>query len=333
MKPEQELFRTFWYSSGHKTLRQLYPHFDQSRVERTCENSAGSWHEFIGCRAHSEFYLETGYIDWLDEQGDCRGEFLRLLNTAEVLRSRGHKPPAWRLNRDNQRGPTEAAFLQSIEENRPGDEMTPFIFADWLEEQEDPRAAVIRCLARLKALSVGINLEWIEVVDLIPREWNPLAPAFPVTEQVRETFRMASYSAIQFPHQYVGTQHILIALVKQPKSIAGSVMRRCGVSPDMVIRTTEVLAPRGPDFLLMGKLPQSRRAALSLAFGEEEAQETGSGVLCPEHLLLGLCRASPCVATEVLKTLGLSCHSICELVIRALGRDFQQWFRCRPEIW
>lgn len=76
--------------------------------------------------------------------------------------------------------------------------------------------------------------------------------------------------------------------------------------------------------------PQWRRA---IAFSLEESKALGHTEITPEHFLLGLCRANPCVATQVMRNLGVSPLSVCADVIQSLGGDVKAWVFDHPEVW
>jgi hypothetical protein len=85
--------------------------------------------------------------------------------------------------------------------------------------------------------------------------------------------------------------------------------------------------------ITMGKLPLSVRARAAISFAISEASASPDEIVTPIHVLLAVCRASPCVATMVLRNLGVSPILVCKRTLTLLGRDPWPWLREHPEVW
>src|SRR5262249_1653249 len=93
------------------------------------------------------------------------------------------------------------------------------------------------------------------------------------------------------------------------------------------------LAPHGPGFVLMGKLPMSRALRATMISVAEEAEALGHAVVEVGHVLLGLARAQPNLAVVLMRRAGVAAWRVCERVVAGLGGDGRRWVRERPEVW
>jgi ATP-dependent Clp protease ATP-binding subunit ClpC len=130
---------------------------------------------------------------------------------------------------------------------------------------------------------------------------------------------LANQEAQRFNHEYIGTEHILLGLVKEGSGVGANVLRNLDVDLRKVRLEVEKLVKSGPDMVTMGKLPQTPRAKKVIEYAIEEARNLNHNYVGTEHLLLGLLREHEGVAAQVLMNLGLKLDEVREEVLNLLG--------------
>ena len=139
------------------------------------------------------------------------------------------------------------------------------------------------------------------------------------TDRARKVMALANQEAQRFNHEYVGTEHILLGLVKEGQGVAANVLHNLGVDLKKIRLEVEKIVKSGPDMVTMGKLPQTPRAKKVIEFAIEEARNLGHNYVGTEHLLLGLLREHDGVAAQVLMNLGLKLDEVRGEVLNILG--------------
>ncbi|MFP3938235.1 MAG: ATP-dependent Clp protease ATP-binding subunit [Phycisphaerae bacterium] len=139
------------------------------------------------------------------------------------------------------------------------------------------------------------------------------------TERARKVMALANQEAQRFNHEYIGTEHILLGLVKEGSGVGANVLKNLGVDLHKVRLEVEKLVKAGPDMVTMGKLPQTPRAKKVIEYAIEEARNLNHNYVGTEHLLLGLLREQDGVAAQVLINLGLKLEDVREEVLNLLG--------------
>ena len=130
---------------------------------------------------------------------------------------------------------------------------------------------------------------------------------------------LANQEAQRFNHEYIGTEHILLGLVKEGSGVGANVLKNLDVDLRKVRLEVEKLVKSGPDMVTMGKLPQTPRAKKVIEYAIEEARNLNHNYVGTEHLLLGLLREHEGVAAQVLMNLGLKLEEVREEVLNLLG--------------
>ena len=130
---------------------------------------------------------------------------------------------------------------------------------------------------------------------------------------------LANQEAQRFNHEYIGTEHILLGLVKEGSGVGANVLKNMDVDLRKVRLEVEKLVKSGPDMVTMGKLPQTPRAKKVIEYAIEEARNLNHNYVGTEHLLLGLLREHEGVAAQVLMNLGLKLEEVREEVLTLLG--------------
>ncbi|MEL6330012.1 MAG: ATP-dependent Clp protease ATP-binding subunit [Planctomycetota bacterium] len=139
------------------------------------------------------------------------------------------------------------------------------------------------------------------------------------TDRARKVMALANQEAQRFNHEYIGTEHILLGLVKEGSGVGANVLKNLDVDLRKVRLEVEKLVRAGPEMVTMGKLPQTPRAKKVIEYAIEEARNLNHNYVGTEHLLLGLLREQDGVAAQVLMNLGLKLEDVREEVLNLLG--------------
>lgn len=125
------------------------------------------------------------------------------------------------------------------------------------------------------------------------------------TDRARKVMALANQEAARFNHDYIGTEHVLLALFKDAGGVAASVLKALGVDAQRIRLEVEKVVGRGPDMVTMGKLPQTPRVKRVIEHALAEARELQHAYVGTEHLLLGLLREVDGVAATALSQSGV----------------------------
>ena len=139
------------------------------------------------------------------------------------------------------------------------------------------------------------------------------------TDRARKVMALANQEAQRFNHEYIGTEHILLGLVKEGSGVGANVLKNLDVDLRKVRLEVEKLVKSGPETVTMGKLPQTPRAKKVIEYAIEEARNLNHNYVGTEHLLLGLLREQDGVAAQVLMNLNLRLEDVREEVLNLLG--------------
>ena len=129
------------------------------------------------------------------------------------------------------------------------------------------------------------------------------------TDRARKVMQLANQEAQRFNHEYIGTEHILLGLVKEDSGVAANALENLHIDRRKVRIEIEKILQSGPSSDYSGKLPQTPRAKKVIEYAIEEARNLVLNYVGTEHLLLGLLREEEGVAAQVLMNLGLSLAS------------------------
>ncbi len=139
------------------------------------------------------------------------------------------------------------------------------------------------------------------------------------TDRARKVMQLANQEAQRFNHEYIGTEHILLGLVKEGSGVAANVLKNLDVDLRKIRLEVEKLVQSGPEMVTIGKLPQTPRAKKVIEYSMEEARNLNHNYVGTEHILLGLLREQEGVAAQVLMNLGLKLDDVREEVLNLLG--------------
>jgi ATP-dependent Clp protease ATP-binding subunit ClpC len=135
---------------------------------------------------------------------------------------------------------------------------------------------------------------------------------------------LAREEARRFNHEYIGTEHILLGLVKEGSGVAANVLQNLDIELKKIRLEVEKIVQSGSDLVSVGQLPFTPRVKKVLEYAMEEARALGHNYIGTEHLLLGLLREQEGVAAQVLLNLGVKLEDVREEVIGLLGSEAVQ---------
>src|SRR6184192_4274507 len=141
------------------------------------------------------------------------------------------------------------------------------------------------------------------------------------TDRARKVIQLANQEAQRFNHEYIGTEHILLGLVKEGSGVAAQILKNLNIDLRKIWLEVEKIVQSGPDMVTMGKLPHTPRAKKVIEYSIEEARQLNHNYVGTEHLLLGLLREQEGVAAQVLMNLGLKLEDVREEVLNLLGHN------------
>lgn len=139
------------------------------------------------------------------------------------------------------------------------------------------------------------------------------------TERARRVILLAREEAKRLDHDYLGTEHLLLGLIREGEGVGATALRNLGVDLDQVRQEVEKTVGRGEGGLFLGQIPFTPRAKKVLELAVTEARDLGHSYIGTEHLLLGLIREGEGVAAQVLSSLGVDLEKAREEVLELLG--------------
>src|SRR5512136_2162391 len=139
------------------------------------------------------------------------------------------------------------------------------------------------------------------------------------TERVRKVIYLAREEAARLQHDYIGTEHLLLGVIREGEGIAATVLNNLGLDLDRIRQEVEnMVAPSGGT-MTIGEIPFTPRAKRVLELSVDEARQLGHNYVGTEHLLLGLIREGEGVAARVLIELGIDRKKVREETLKLLG--------------
>jgi hypothetical protein len=140
------------------------------------------------------------------------------------------------------------------------------------------------------------------------------------TESAIRVIMLAQEEARRLGHNFVGTEQILLALIREGNGIAAKVLQSVGANlKDTRIEVKKIIG-RGSGFVSV-EIPFTPRAKRVLEFSLEEARQRGNDYICTQHLLLGLLREGEGVACQVLENLGVNLADVHAQVLESMGES------------
>src|SRR5476651_1167099 len=142
------------------------------------------------------------------------------------------------------------------------------------------------------------------------------------TPRAQQVLALARKEADRFHHNYVGTEHILLGLIKLGQGVAVSVLQKMGLDLETVRGAVEKQVGTGQETKTQGSIPYTPRVKKVLALAGKEAKALNHSYVGTEHILLGLLREGEGVAARVLKSLDVDIERTRNEILRELDPQF-----------
>ena len=142
------------------------------------------------------------------------------------------------------------------------------------------------------------------------------------TERARRVIILAREEAGRFRHDFVGTEHILLGLIRDGEGIATAVLQRLGLKLETVKAEVERALAGFPKTLTFGEVPFTPQAKRVLELSIEEARQLGHNYIGTEHLLLGLMKEGQSIAAKILESLGARLDEVRQETLALLGDQY-----------
>ncbi len=139
------------------------------------------------------------------------------------------------------------------------------------------------------------------------------------TERARKVIVLAKEEAKRFNHDYIGTEHLLLGLVREGEGVAAAVLQKLGLDLESIRIEVEKVVQPGPQTQVMGDIPFTPRSKKALELSAEEARALGHNYIGTEHLLLGLIREGEGVAYRVFLNMGVDLEKVRNEIMELLG--------------
>src|SRR3972149_3186542 len=143
------------------------------------------------------------------------------------------------------------------------------------------------------------------------------------TERARRVLSLAQEEAQRFNHNYIGTEHLLLGLVREGNGVAAKVLANLGVELNKVRSAVEFIIGRG-DRTVTGEIGLTPRAKKVIELAVDEARRLNHHYIGTEHLLLGLVREGEGIAAGVLESLGVNLEKVRSETTRILSQSTPQ---------
>jgi ATP-dependent Clp protease ATP-binding subunit ClpC len=142
------------------------------------------------------------------------------------------------------------------------------------------------------------------------------------TPRAQQVLALARKEADRFNHNYVGTEHLLLGLIKLGQGVAVSVLERMGLDLESVRMEVEKQVGTGPDQKISGNIPYTPRVKKVLTLANKEAKALTHSYVGTEHILLGLLREGEGVAARVLQTLDIDIQRTRNEILAEIDPNF-----------
>jgi len=139
------------------------------------------------------------------------------------------------------------------------------------------------------------------------------------TDRAQKVVNLAQNEAKRLNHDYVGEEHLLLALASLEDSVSSQIFANLDVDRKRIRSEVEKMAGTGDNVMLMGEIPFSPRSKKVLEYAVDEAQKMGSMYVGTEHILLGILREGEGVGARVLESLGVTMDVVKEEIASILG--------------
>src|SRR5579859_6773184 len=142
------------------------------------------------------------------------------------------------------------------------------------------------------------------------------------TPRAQQVLALARKEADRFNHNFVGTEHLLLGLIKLGQGVAVNVLQKLGLDLETVRMEVEKQVGTGPDQKMIGNIPYTPRVKKVIALAQKEAKNLNHTYVGTEHLLLGLLREGDGVAAKVLRNLDVDIEQTRQEILKELDPNF-----------
>src|SRR5687767_614524 len=142
------------------------------------------------------------------------------------------------------------------------------------------------------------------------------------TPRAQQVLALARKEADRFNHNFVGTEHLLLGLIKLGQGVAVNVLQKLGLDLETVRMEVEKQVGTGPDQKMIGNIPYTPRVKKVLSLAAKEAKALNHTYVGTEHILLGLLREGDGVAARVLKNLDVDIEQTRQEILKELDPNF-----------
>jgi ATP-dependent Clp protease ATP-binding subunit ClpC len=142
------------------------------------------------------------------------------------------------------------------------------------------------------------------------------------TPRAQQVLALARKEADRFNHNFLGTEHLLLGLIKLGQGVAVNVLQKMGLDLETVRMEVEKQVGTGPDQKMIGNIPYTPRVKKVLALASKEAKALNHTYVGTEHILLGLLREGDGVAAKVLKNLDVDIEQTRQEILKELDPNF-----------
>jgi len=142
-----------------------------------------------------------------------------------------------------------------------------------------------------------------------------------MTEKAKRALQLAKRAAREFGQNYIGTEHLLIGLLREGTGVAAGVMMEAGISESQLLSLVDELIAPASSVILEDKDGYTSKMEAVLQGARDEAIRFGDKQVGTEHLLLAICRAGDCVASRLLNTISVNIQKLYFDTLIAMGED------------
>jgi len=142
------------------------------------------------------------------------------------------------------------------------------------------------------------------------------------TPRAQQVLALARKEADRFNHNFLGTEHLLLGLIKLGQGVAVNVLQKMGLDLETVRMEVEKQVGAGPDQKMIGNIPYTPRVKKVIALAQKEAKNLNHTYVGTEHLLLGLLREGDGVAAKVLRNLDVDIEQTRQEILKELDPNF-----------
>lgn len=148
-------------------------------------------------------------------------------------------------------------------------------------------------------------------------------PTHDFTPRAQQVLALARREADRFHHNFVGTEHLLLGLIRLNQGTAVAVLRKLGLDLETVRMEVEKQVGTGPDEKMVGNIPYTPRVKKVLALAAKEARYLNHTYVGTEHILLGILREADGVAARVLSNLDVNVEETRQAILKELDPNFK----------